>query len=199
MNDDALRALWSSSQATGDTGATYASTIDDVLLEDRVATMKERRVRVLLAAAVILLCPLLLWSAAHGRTPLVRGGYGLMAVGVSLVVFAEWLFLRWSRQGLPGPADTRSQVQLTVLVLTRQADLLKMAPVWCVPIFIGVGMISVWIIQERSAIEGAALAALTALGWAGTAAIAFVKGRALEDRRRRLARLLSDLSTPPAK
>ena len=89
MNDDALRAVWTSSQPT--TKEVLLATIDAVLDEDRVAREKDRLVRLAALTAMALLCPALLWFAAYGKTPLVRGGYALMALGTSLILFAEWM------------------------------------------------------------------------------------------------------------
>lgn len=194
MNDDAVRAVWLSVHASGDAKITRASTVESVLREERVANQQERRIRILLDVALIVLCPVLLWAAAHGRTPLVRGAYGLMAIGVSVLVAAEWLWLRWSRQGWPGPADTRAQLRTAVFVLARQADLLKMALLWCAPIFIGAGMIAFWIARARSLTGGVALGVATGLAWAVAAASCFAKGRAIDERRSRLEQVLRDLS-----
>lgn len=195
MNDDAMRAVWLSVHASGDAKTTRASTVESVLREERVANQQERRIRILLAVALMVLCPVLLWASAHGRTPLVRGAYGLMAIGVSVLVAAEWLWLRWSRQGLPGPADTRAQLQTAVFVLARQADLLKMALLWCAPIFIGGGMIAYWIARARSLTGGVALGVVMGLAWVVAAASCFAKGRAIDDRRVRMERVLGDLSS----
>ena len=194
MNDDAVRAVWLAVQTSGDAAAMGTPTVESVLREERLANQQERRIRFLLAVALIALCPVLLWAAAHGRTPLVRGAYGLMAIGVSVLVAAEWLWVRWSRQGLPGPADTRSQLRTAVFVLARQADLLKMALLWCAPIFIGAGMIAYWIARARSVTGGGALGVATGLAWVVAAAACFAKGRAIDERRSRLEQALGDLS-----
>src|ERR1700730_2994349 len=131
MNDDALRAVWASSQPT--TKQTLMTTMNAVLDEDRVAREKDRWVRLAALTAVALLCPALLWFAAYGKTPLVRGGYALMAAGTAVVLFAEWMYLSWAQQALPGPADARSQLQKTALLLSRQASLFRTAPLWCAP------------------------------------------------------------------
>src|SRR5688500_10098731 len=103
MSDDSLPAVWSSDQPTGRT--TVVAAVDAALAEDRVSRHKERRVRIACVLALAVLCPALLWFAAHGRTPLVRGGYALMAAGTAVMVFAEWMYLVWSREGLPGTAN----------------------------------------------------------------------------------------------
>lgn len=194
MNDDAVRSVWLAVQTSGDASAIGTPMVESVLREEGLANQEERRIRSLLAVALIVLCPVLLWAAAHGRTPLVRGAYGLMAVGVSVLVAAEWLWLRWSRQGLPGPADTRSQLRTAVFVLARQADLLKMGLVWCAPIFIGAWMIAYWIARARSVTGGVALGVAIGLAWAVAAAGCFAKGRAIDERRSRLEQVLGDLS-----
>ena len=55
--------------------------------------------------------------------------YALMAVGGAVIVFAEWTYLEWSRQALPGPADARSQLQKTAFMLARQVMLMNTAPI----------------------------------------------------------------------
>jgi len=195
MNDEALRAAWLSIRTNRDTGTPHTSTADAVARAERVIDQKERRIRFLLAVSLILLCPLLLWASAHGRTPLVRGAYGLMGIGVAVLVFAEWLWLRWSRQERPGPADTRSQLLMSASVLARQADLLKTAFAWSAPAFIGALMIAYWIVREASALEGTALAVAVGLGWVAAAALSLARGREIDDRRSRVDAILLDLSS----
>ena len=62
----------------------------------------ERRLRAAGMIALAVLCPVLLWCAAYGITPLVRGGYALMAAGTAILVYAEWAYLEWCRQARPG-------------------------------------------------------------------------------------------------
>lgn len=194
MNDDAVRAVWLAVQTSVDAAAMRTPTVESVLREERLANQEKRRIRILLTVALIVLCPVLVWAAAHGRTPLVRGAYGLMAIGVSVLVAAEWLWLRWSRQALPGSADTRTQLRTAVFVLARQADLLKMSLLWCAPIFIGAGMIAYWIARARSLTGGVALGVVIGLAWVVAAASCFAKGRAIDERRFRLEQVLGDLS-----
>jgi hypothetical protein len=191
MNDDALRAVWTSSQLTNK--QTLMTTMNAVLDEDRVAREKDRWVRLAALIAVALLCPALLWFAAYGRTPLVRGGYALMAVGTAVVLFAEWMYLTWSQQALPGPADARSQLQETALSLSRQASLFRTAPLWCAPVFTGAALIGAWVYQQGSLAEGYLLWASISAAWLTSAVIGFAKGKKLDERRSRIERLLSDL------
>ena len=104
MNHDALRAVWVSHPDTHKEN--LMTVMNTVLDEDRAACEKDRWVQVAAVIAVGLLCPPLLWFAAYGRTPLVRGGYSLMAMGTAMMLFAKWLHRTWSRQALPGAADT---------------------------------------------------------------------------------------------
>src|SRR5687767_9246253 len=108
MSDDSVRAVWISGQPFDK--ATVMTAVHAALTEDRAVRDKERWLRIASVFAVAVLCPVLLWCAAFGRTPLVRGGYALMAAGTAVLVFAEWMYLDWSRQALPGPADARSQL-----------------------------------------------------------------------------------------
>ena len=74
--------------------------------------------------------------------------YALMAAGTAVLVFAEWMYLDWSRQALPGPADARSQLHRTAVLLSREAWLVRTAPLWCAPIFIGTALIGAWVYRE---------------------------------------------------
>ena len=87
MNHDALRAVWVSHPDTHKEN--LMTLMNAVLDEDRAACEKDRWVRVAAVIAVGLLCPALLWFAANGRTPLVRGGYSLMAMGTAMVLFVR--------------------------------------------------------------------------------------------------------------
>ena len=82
MNHDGLRAVWVSQSDTHKEN--LMTVIDAVLDEDRAACEKDRWIRVAAVITVALLCPALLWFAAHGKTPLVRGGYSLMAIGTAI-------------------------------------------------------------------------------------------------------------------
>jgi hypothetical protein len=150
-------------------------------------------VRIAFVIALCLLCPATLWCAAYGKTPLVRGAYALMGAGTAVAVFAEWLYLSWSRQALPGPADTRSQLQTTALQLARQANLFRTGPLWSAPIFVGVAMIGLWLYEERSHAGGDALWAITAAGWIVASVGGAAKARTIDARRSRMERMLGDL------
>ena len=166
MNDEtsALLTIWMSSDSTRDG---VASTIDAVLDKDRAARERDGRIRRGSLVAVTCLLPPLLWAAAHGVTPLVRGAYALMAGGVAVLVYAEWMYLDWSRRALPGPADARSQLQASAFMLERQIRLLRTAALWTSPIFVGASLIGIWLYGARAQAGAFLVWSLTAAGWLG--------------------------------
>ena len=192
MNDDALPAIWMSD--TPPANATVKTAVQAVLDADRAVREKDRAIRVASVLVLALLCPALIWCAAHGISPLVRGGYALMAVGTALLIATEWTYLTWSRQGLPGPADARSQLLRSTFLLARQVSLMRMAPMWCAPVFIGTALIGLWLYQERSATEGSLLWAALAAGWIVASVGGIATGTKLDAQRRRMEQLLADLA-----
>jgi hypothetical protein len=191
MNDEALRAVWTSNRPAD--RRTLMTTVKAVLDEDCVAREKDRRVRRAALIAVTLLCPALLWFAAYGRTPLVRAGYALMAVGTTVVLVAEWMYLSWAQQCLPGPLDARAQLQRTALLLSYQANLFRTAPLWCAPVFVGAALVGAWVYQQRSPGGGFLLWASIGAAWVVSAITGLAKGKKLHERRSQIERLLSDL------
>jgi hypothetical protein len=194
MIDDTsvLPAVWTANESARDSSA--ASAVARVLEKDRAARDRERRIRHRSLLAVVCLLPVLLWAAAHGVTPLVRGAYALMAAGAAALVSAEWMYLDWSSQGLPGPADARSQLQATTFMLARQIRLLQTAPFWTSPIFAGAILIGVWMYGARAHAGAFVVWTVTAAGWVGVA-LGTVPGRSrLIETKLELERLLRDLS-----
>jgi hypothetical protein len=191
MIDDPLPALWTADEPIAADAVKTA--IHAALAEDRAARDKDRSVRAGSIAAVALLCPVLVWSAAHGVTPLVRGGYALMAVGTAIMIAAEWLYLAWSREAMPGPADARSQLQKSAFLLSRQAHLMRTGPLWCSPVFLGTALIAGWLFQQRSHAGGYLLWGFVAAGWLLTLFGGRSKAAALDAQRQRLEHLLGDL------
>ena len=192
MNDDSLPALWTADSPAPKDAVLAA--INAVISEDHSRRGKERSIRVVSVLALAVLCPALLWCAAYGITPLVRGGYALMAAGTAVLVSTEWIYLAWSRQTLPGPADARSQLQKTAFVLARQARLMRTAALWCAPVFMGTALIGVWLFQERSQAEGYMLWAIVGMGWGIVLLGGAATGRKIDRRRVRIEQLLSDLT-----
>jgi hypothetical protein len=191
MTDDALPSVWISDRPVDKEMLIQATRA--VLEQDRAACEKERRTRIACVLAVALLCPVLLWCAAYGKAPLVRAGYALTAAGTAVMVFAEWVYLGWSRQSLPGPADTRSHLQTTALRLSRQATLIRTAPVWSAPIFIGTAFIGVWLYQEVGHAVGYVLWAMIGTAWIMGSVTGIRKGTQLDERRSRMEHLLNSL------
>jgi hypothetical protein len=191
MSDDSLRAIWRSHPPADQ--ETLMTSIDAVLHEDRAAREKERRSRIASTLVLAVLCPASLWCAAYGKTPLVRGAYALIGVGTAITVFAEWVYLNWARQALPGAADTRSQLQMTAHLLSRQSNLIKAAPLWSAPIFVGVALISLWIYQERSYTAGCVMWAITGAAWLTASVGSLAKSKQINERKSRIERMLSDL------
>jgi hypothetical protein len=193
MNDDSLPAIWMADPPADK--ETMMIAMNAVLDEDRAARDKDRRIRTGLVLAPALLCPVLLWFAVYGISPLVRGGYALMAAGTVLIVSTEWMYLTWSRQALPGPADARSQLQMSTYLLSRQANLVRMGALWCAPVFAGTGLIGLWLYQQRSATGGSLLWAAVVTAWVVIALGTMSMGAKLDERRLRMERLLAELTS----
>ena len=193
MSDDArwLSAAWMSEDSAEKADVTSA--IEAVLDRDRAEADRDRRTRIGSLVAVGLLLPVVLWAAAHGVTPLVRGAYALMAVGLAVIVTAEWLYLDWSKQALPGPVDARSQLQKTAFMLTRQARLLTTAAMWASPVFIGAALVGTWLYRERTHTEAVVVWAITAAGWLAMGLGTMAVGARLTRRREQLEQLLAEL------
>jgi hypothetical protein len=191
MTDDALRVAWSGGHSTSKEALMTA--MSRVFDDYESAQGKDRRVTRIAVALEAVLFPALVWCAAYGRTPLVRGGYALMAVGTGAMLFVVWLDRTWSRHALPGPADARSQLQKTGFLLARQANLLRAMPLWCTPVFVGAMMIGQWLYRERSHGGGYLLWTTIAAAWLASALGGMVKARQLDALRSRIDRLLNDL------
>lgn len=193
MNDDALplRTVWMSDQSA--TSDDVLSTVHAVLARDRQMRARERRVRITGVLGLALVVPVLVWAGAYGVTPLIRGAYAMMAVGCGVILAAEWLYLEWSRQALPGASDARSQVQMTAFMLARQARLMNMALLWSSPIFIGVTLIAVWMYHQRTAAGAYALGIVIACAWIAVGLTARSTSARIDNRRQEMERLLSDL------
>jgi hypothetical protein len=192
MRDDSLSSVWMSDPPMEKN--TMLATMNAVLDEDRACRDKERAMRIASVLALAVLCPVLVWCAAYGISPIVRGAYALMAAGTAVLVTTEWTYLAWSRHALPGPVDARSQLQKTAFVLARQARLMKTALLWCAPIFIGAALIGVWLYQERSHTKGYVLWATVATAWCVVSVGGGSMGAKLDQRRFRMERLLTDLA-----
>ena len=135
-----------------------------------------------------------MWAAVYGVTPLARGAYALMGVGTASLVAAEWTYLEWTRQALPGPSDARAQLQTSAFMLGRQIMLAKAAPILSAPIFIGAALIGAWLYQNRTHAEAFGIWAVFV-----AALVPMMRGLAslragLDERRLQMERLLSELN-----
>jgi len=186
-----LQTLWMSETARSHDSVRTA--VDRVLDRDRADQRRERRLRMAGAAAILSLVPVLIWAAAYGISPLVRVAYALMAMGCVAGVVAEWLYLAWSRRALPGPGDTRSQLQRTAFMLESQVWLTRTAAIWSSPVFIGLMLICLWMYRERTAAGALTIGVLGAIAWVGTGVASVRTAAELGRRRRRLDEALADL------
>ncbi len=192
MSHDSLPAVWVGDPPMEKDAMLAAA--NAVLDEDRASREKERAMRIASVLALAGLCPVLLWCAAYGISPIVRGAYALMAAGTAVLVTTEWIYLAWSRHAFPGPVDARSQLQKTAFVLARQARLMKTALLWCAPVFIGAVLIGVWLYQERSHTQGYLMWALVGTAWCVVSVGGGSMGTKLDQRRLRIERVLGDLA-----
>jgi hypothetical protein len=190
MSDDALRAVWQSNPATG---SPSRSALVAILEKDRALRDRERWTRIACVVILGVLCPVSIYCAAFGVTPLIRGAYALMGTGLAFGAAAEWMYLGWSGQAMPGARDMRSQLEKAAILLSRQASLIKTAPLWCGPVFLSVACIGVWIYEARSHSEAVGLWVLVGTAWAISSAIAYRKGRAVDSRRSQLEQILDEL------
>jgi hypothetical protein len=191
MTDESISAVWASEGPMAKEEVMLA--VHAALEEGRATWRRELGVRLASVAALVVLCPALLWCAAYGKSPLVRGGYALMALGTGVVIFAEWMYLSWSRQAFPGPIDARSQLQNSALMLFRQSTLIRTAGLWCAPIFIGTAFIATWLYQQRGHMAGYLLWITVLAAWCVSVVAGRSKSAQLDGRRTRVEELLASL------
>ena len=72
--------------------------------------------------------------------------------------------------------------------------LVRTAPLWSAPVFIGTALIGVWLFQERSTAAGYLLWAIVGTGWCMVSLGGAAKGAKFDQRRVRIEKLLSDLT-----
>jgi hypothetical protein len=117
----------------------------------------------------------------------------MMAVGCGAIVAAEWLYLEWSRQALPGPTDAQSQLRITAFMLGRQARLMNIAALWSSPIFLGVMLIAAWMYQQRTHAGALVLGVVTVGAWIAAGLSAWSVSARIDNRRHEMERLLNEL------
>jgi hypothetical protein len=169
------------------------NSVEAILEDDRILRRNEQRMNLWLTPILFVLLAVLLWFAVIGKTPIVRAGYALMAVGIAITVFAGRAFANWSRQSLPGPVDTRSQLHKTTFLLSQQASLARSSPIWGAPTFLGAALIGLWAHQERGPLLGYAAWVLLAMAWIAMTLGCVAKARAAEKTKARMEELLRDL------
>ena len=169
------------------------NSIQLILEEDTACRKKEQRASLWLTPVHLVLLPGLLCCAAFGKTPMVRAGYALMAAGVAITLFAGWLFASWSRQALPGPVDTRSQLQKAAFLLSRQASLARTSSLWAAPVFLGGALIGLWAYQQRGLLHASVLWVTFAFAWLILSLGGVKKAKASEKKKARMEELLSEL------
>jgi hypothetical protein len=194
MTDQSLPEIWTSQNT--DEPSVSSRAMSAVLEEDRTDRQREAGFRLLGLMVLAILCPVLIWAAAHGITPVVRGGYALMATGAAITVFAEWIYLSWSGQAEPRAVDAQSQLHATAVMLRRLAVLVRTAGLWCAPIFVGTVLIGIWMYHERSHAGGYLLWSIDVMAWTAVTAGSMFKAARLDQRRQRMEDLLADLREP---
>ena len=196
MRPEPLQELWSSQEINNtEDKETLMNSIQLILAQDQAIQEKQRRFNLWMAPVQLVILLLVFLCVAHGRTPIVRAGYALMAVGLTILLSVIWLFESWSRKALPGPVDTRSQLQKAAFLLSRQASLAKTSALWVAPVFLGggsdrgCGRVS----QERGHFQGYVLWVPLALLWMGGLIVGRNKAKAADEKRARMEELLQDL------
>ena len=192
MRRDPLQEIWTSQEA--EEKETVMNSIQLILAQDQADQEKRRRTSFWLAPLHLVLLPPLFFFAVTGKTPVVRAGYALMAVGIAIEASAGWLFASWSRQALPGPLDTRSQLQKAAFLLSRQAGLAKTSALWAAPVFLGAALIGLWAYHARGPLPGYVVWVALALLWIGVSHGGRKKAKAAEERKARMEELLCELS-----
>ena len=78
-------------------------------------------------------------------------------------------------------------------MLMRQAMLLRTAPIWSAPVFVGVALIGVWLYRDRTHAAALVVWTITVVGWVAQGIAATSARARLSERRLQMERLLSDL------
>lgn len=191
MTDDSLSKLWVSNGRM-DEDQLHA-TVHATLEEHRAIRHREVAARIGLIGVLGVLFPVLVWFAAYGKTPAVRGGYALMAAGSAVAVITEWIYLSWTRQCDPTSIDSRSQLMNNAAILFRQIWLLRAAAVLTAPLFVGAAFIGSWMYQHSSHTTGYVWWTGFAVVWVFVALGTRGKATQLENSRKGIDRLLREM------
>lgn len=191
MTDDSLSRLWVSNDRVAEDRLQAA--VRAALEEHRAVRQREVAARVGLAGVLGVLFPVLVWFAAFGKTPAVRGGYALMAAGSAVSVFTEWIYLSWTKQCDPRSIDMRSQLMNNAAILFRQVWLLRTAWLLTAPLFLGGALVGSWIYQHSGHATGYVWWAGMAVAWAFVALGSRAGTAKLELRRTQIEELLREM------
>ncbi|MGO9096704.1 MAG: hypothetical protein ACLQGV_15975 [Bryobacteraceae bacterium] len=152
---DELQELWQRPNAP-DEEENLETTIEQVLEQDRKYQVSARRKDMIAAAMMLALFPVVLWAATYGKWPLVRAGYGLMAVGLAVSAVAPWLHHRLNRQPPRRDLSVREHLEQSVGFLDRQATFLRAGALICgLPLFLGLLVFGVGIWNRGGKLAGA--------------------------------------------
>ena len=191
MTDDSLSKLWISNGRIEE-GQLHA-TVHATLEEHRAIRQREVAARIGLCGVLGVLFPVLVWFAAYGKTPAVRGGYTLMAAGSAVAVITEWIYLSWTRQCDPTSIDSRSQLVNNAAILFRQIWLLRAAALLTAPLFVGAAFIGGWMYQHSSHTTGYVWWTGLAAAWLFVGLGTRGKAKQLEVSRTGIERLLREM------
>ena len=152
---DELQQLWQGPNAPEEE-ENLDATIEQVLEQDRKYQVSARRKDLASAAMMLALFPVVLWAATYGKWPLVRAGYGLMAVGLAVSAAAPWLHHRLNRQTPRRDLSVREHLEQSVGFLDRQATFLRTGALFCgLPMFLGLLVFGAGIWVQGGKLAGA--------------------------------------------
>lgn len=187
-----LQDLWTSNSAGKEN---IDMMLEQVLEQERKyqkASRREDIVSVLIAALTL---PLLMLLAAGARAPILRAGYGMMAIGSAVTIVALWLYHNWVRRAPSTSSPSRTHMEQSVEYLDRQAKLYRTSVLWCgAPVFIG-GFLIGLAAAHANVWLGSAMCSGCVLAWIGTWYRNGVrKVREIEQRKARVQQVLQDLT-----
>lgn len=168
--------------------------VEQVLEQDRRYRKASRREDIVSIVIAAVFLPLLMFLAADARAPILRVGYGMMAIGSAVTIVALWLYHNWVRQAPSTSSTSRTHLEQSVEYLDRQAKLYRTSVLWCgAPVFIG-GFLIGLAAAHANVWLGAVMCGGSVLAWIGTWHRNGVrKVREIEQRKARVQQVLQDL------
>jgi hypothetical protein len=190
---DELQQLWQRPNAPEEE-ENLDATIEQVLVRDHNCQVSARRRDLASAAMMLVLFPVVLWAAAYGKWPLVRAGYGLMAVGLAVSAVAIWLYHRLNSLTPRRDLTVRDHLEQSVGFLDRQATFLRTGALFCgLPMFLGLLVFGVGIWIQGGKLAGALFMGASPLLWIGSWQMSARTMRQIAQRRTRAEDLLRRL------